>query len=66
MTSLPVDGTEAAAPDGHAAAARSGLVAPLSATVLGLLLLYAAGFAQDEAIHNGEHDTRHAAGFACH
>ncbi len=42
------------------------IAAPLCAALLGLLLLYAAGFAQTEAIHNGAHDARHAAGFACH
>ena len=40
--------------------------APVCAALLGLLLVYLAGFAQTEAIHNGAHDARHAAGFACH
>ncbi len=38
----------------------------LGAAVLGLVLLYGAGFAQTEEIHNGAHDTRHSAGFPCH
>lgn len=43
-----------------------GFAAPLCAALLGLVLLYAVGFAQTEEIHNGAHDSRHAAGFACH
>jgi cobalt transporter subunit CbtB len=42
------------------------VAAPVCAALLGLVLLYAAGFAQTEAIHNGAHDARHASGFACH
>ncbi|MEP6998442.1 MAG: CbtB domain-containing protein [Betaproteobacteria bacterium] len=57
---------EAAAPDRHAALAASNLSATLCAVVFGLVLLYVAGFAQTEALHNGAHDARHAAGFACH
>jgi cobalt transporter subunit CbtB len=41
-------------------------LAPLCAAVLGVVLLYGAGFVQTEAIHNGAHDARHAAGFPCH
>ena len=44
----------------------SSVAAPLCAALLGLALLYAAGFAQTDALHNGAHDARHAAGFACH
>ena len=47
-------------------AASSRTMAPLYAAVLGLVLLYAAGLAQTEEIHNGAHDTRHSAGFPCH
>ncbi len=57
---------EAAALGRHAALATSSLPATLCAVVLGLILLYVAGFAQTEALHNGAHDARHAAGFACH
>jgi cobalt transporter subunit CbtB len=42
------------------------IAAPLCAVMLGLVLLYAAGFAQTAEIHNGAHDTRHTAGFPCH
>jgi cobalt transporter subunit CbtB len=41
-------------------------MAPLYAAVLGLMLVYAAGLAQTEEIHNGAHDARHSAGFPCH
>ena len=42
------------------------IVPALSAAGLGLLLLYAAGFAGIEELHNAAHDTRHAAAFPCH
>ena len=41
-------------------------MAPLYAAILGLVLVYGAGLAQTEEIHNGAHDTRHSAGFPCH
>jgi cobalt transporter subunit CbtB len=34
--------------------------------MLGVFLLYGAGFAQPEALHNAAHDARHAFAFACH
>ena len=33
---------------------------------LGLVLLYAAAFAQTAKLHNATHDVRHAAAFPCH
>ena len=36
------------------------------ALFLGLVLVGGVGFAQDMALHNGAHDTRHALGFPCH
>ena len=42
------------------------LVAGSLALVLGLTLLMGVGFAGDYRLHNGAHDTRHAAGFPCH
>lgn len=50
----------------QAPSASSETIGRLCAAVLGLVLLYGAGFAQTEEIHNGAHDTRHAAGFPCH
>ena len=38
----------------------------LAAAALGLVLVYGAGLAQMEALHNAAHDARHAAGFPCH
>ena len=38
----------------------------LFAAVLGLTLLFAAGFAETQVLHNATHDARHAAGFPCH
>jgi len=42
------------------------LVAGVLALFLGLVLVGGVGFANDMAIHNGAHDTRHALGFPCH
>jgi cobalt transporter subunit CbtB len=44
-----------------------GRIAPaLLSCALGLVLLYAAGFAKTEALHDAAHDGRHSAGFPCH
>ena len=40
--------------------------AALAAGLLGLFLLYGAGFAHPEAIHAAAHDARHAFAFPCH
>jgi cobalt transporter subunit CbtB len=42
------------------------LVAGVLALFLGLALVGGVGFANDMAVHNGAHDTRHALGFPCH
>lgn len=50
-----------------AAAARAPRwAAPLAAALLGLALVFLAGFAPSHAIHDAAHDTRHAAAFPCH
>ncbi|HEY8034429.1 MAG TPA: CbtB domain-containing protein [Methylobacter sp.] len=36
------------------------------ASMLGLMLLYTAGFAETEQLHNAAHDGRHSASFPCH
>lgn len=41
-------------------------IAGVSALLLGVLLLGAAGFAQLDPIHNAAHDGRHAFAFPCH
>ena len=38
----------------------------LCAAVLGLALLFAAGFAETHVLHSAAHDARHSAGFPCH
>jgi cobalt transporter subunit CbtB len=58
---VPVPGVET---DRHRARSRS--VAAVGAALLGLVLVYGAGLAQTDALHNGAHDARHAAGFPCH
>lgn len=36
------------------------------AGVLGMALVYFAGFSHIPAVHNAAHDTRHSAAFPCH
>ena len=47
-------------------AAVARLAALLAAALLGLGLVYLAGFAQADALHDNAHDARHAANFPCH
>ncbi|UVJ45870.1 CbtB-domain containing protein [Pseudomonas sp. LS1212] len=42
------------------------LVVAICASVLGICLVYFAGFSHIEAVHNAAHDTRHSAAFPCH
>ena len=42
------------------------LLPALAAAGLGAVLLFGAGFAPMEALHNAAHDSRHSAGFPCH
>jgi len=44
----------------------SNALAALFAAILGLALLFAAGFAETHVLHNAAHDARHSAGFPCH
>jgi cobalt transporter subunit CbtB len=48
------------------AAAGGRLWAAVIAGLMGLLVLYGAGFANSATIHNAAHDARHAFGFPCH
>ena len=41
-------------------------LAALFAAVLGLVIVFAAGFAPSDAMHNAAHDTRHSFAFPCH
>lgn len=38
----------------------------LAAAALGAALVFIAGFAPQEVVHNAAHDTRHAYAFPCH
>jgi cobalt transporter subunit CbtB len=42
------------------------ILAAAFAGMLGIGLVYAAGFADMSALHNAAHDGRHSAGFPCH
>ncbi len=64
--SLLAEVVKTRASSGRSGGVASGITAPFCAVILGLVLLYAAGFAQTAEIHNGAHDTRHTAGFPCH
>lgn len=41
-------------------------LAALLAAALGLVIVFAAGFAPSEAVHHAAHDTRHSFAFPCH
>ena len=38
----------------------------VGSAVLGVTLIFLAGFAAPDIVHNAAHDTRHAAAFPCH
>lgn len=44
----------------------SKMLAVLLVAVLGSVLVFAAGFAGADVLHNATHDSRHSAGFPCH
>jgi len=48
------------------ASANADLIGIAGAVLLGLTLLFAAGFAQASVLHDTAHDTRHAMSFPCH
>lgn len=47
-------------------ASASSLSSILFAALLGTAILFIAGFAQSDALHDAAHDVRHATGFPCH
>ncbi|MBP5859085.1 CbtB-domain containing protein [Marivibrio halodurans] len=50
-----------------AAAARSSSLAPiLLAAAFGAFMIFAAGIANSDGLHNAAHDARHAFAFPCH
>jgi len=48
------------------AAQNADLMGIAGAVLLGLILLFAAGFAQASVLHDTAHDMRHAMSFPCH
>lgn len=50
----------------HAVVSSRKVAPALFAAILGVLLLYGAGFAQTAELHNAAHDSRHSAVFPCH
>lgn len=38
----------------------------VGAFLLGMVVVYGAGFIQTSAVHTAAHDMRHSAGFPCH
>ena len=50
----------------HAPLSLGAFVAILAALMLGIVVLYGAGFAGADVLHNAAHDTRHALGYPCH
>ncbi|MEO5934786.1 MAG: CbtB domain-containing protein [Duganella sp.] len=65
MSATPIHAGQA---DVHArpVALKDKLLPALMAAGLGAVLLFGAGFASMEALHNAAHDSRHSAGFPCH
>ena len=52
--------------EGPLAKQRDARPAVYISAALGLLILFAVGFAQPSLLHNAAHDTRHAITFPCH
>ncbi|MFZ3182634.1 MAG: CbtB-domain containing protein [Pseudomonas sp.] len=42
------------------------LILAIGSCLLGAALIFLAGFAPVDALHNAAHDTRHSAAFPCH
>ena len=53
-------------PKAAGVAVPSKIAAPLCALSLGLALIFLAGFAEVDALHNAAHDARHSAALPCH
>jgi cobalt transporter subunit CbtB len=49
-----------------ASAAGSSIFPALFAAVLGLGIVFVAGYVQASSLHDAAHDVRHATGFPCH
>ncbi len=46
--------------------AKSGLMSIVMVALIGAALVYVAGFANADVLHDAAHDTRHSTGFPCH
>lgn len=44
----------------------SKIASALLMAALGVALVFVAGFAESQILHNAAHDTRHSTGFPCH
>lgn len=42
------------------------LILAVGSCLLGAALIFVAGFAPQDVLHNAAHDTRHSTGFPCH
>ncbi len=58
--------TNTAAVRSHSTTKADTLKAAFIAVILGLGLVYGAGFANSESVHDAAHDSRHALSFPCH
>ena len=63
MTTIPPIGHESGA---AIEAGTNRRLAAVVAAALGLVIVFAAGFAPSETAHNAAHDTRHSFAFPCH
>ncbi len=65
MSSTPVllDNTQTQV---HSEVLKDKILPAMLAGMLGLALLYTAGFAETAQLHNAAHDGRHSASFPCH
>lgn len=50
----------------HSEVLKDKILPAMLAGILGLGLVYAAGFAEAAQLHNAAHDGRHSASFPCH
>ncbi len=49
-----------------AAASASPVAAIVAAALIGVALIFTAGLAHSDTLHDAAHDVRHATGFPCH
>lgn len=59
-------GTATASVSTNALAASSALLPILFVAVLGMTMVFLAGFANSQTLHDAAHDMRHSTGFPCH